>query len=278
MPADSANTAVSSRPARRARHARRAAKGRHRWWQRVFRAVVLVVLAGGGAYATLPWWAPTGYLRRRIAADLSRQMGVPVTIHRLRLSWASGVEIENLRIHSEREFGPEPMVHVPRIRADLSPIDYVFRRRLAWMEIEGPAVTVKINRKGDVSLSPLNRLSSQVEVDRISVQRASALVQFPECEKGLRVNVSDLQYRAGRLSKFGRMTMSADLGQTGGAAPVGLQLAARPGDPAAAATAAFNFTGVDLCQLPIVPLLRLPLRHKAMIAHDQHRLGLQHEL
>jgi len=237
-------------------------KARRRWWQLLCRAAVLIVLAVSGAYVTLPWWAPTGLLRDWIARDLSRQMDVPVEIAEVSLSWSGGVEIRGLRVHCPPEFGSEPILEVPRIRMDLSPIDYVFRKRLAWVEIEAPTVRMEIAESGDVNLAPLTKLSWDVEADRVSIRRASASIKFPASDRLLRINVADVQYLAGRMKEFGRMTMSAQLVQSGGSAPVGLQ-ASGTGRGEVAATASFSFSHVDLTQIPLARLAGLPLRKLA---------------
>ena len=238
---------------------------KRRWWQLLLRGLVLMLLILGAAYVTLPWWAPTGFIRDRIARQLAEQMGVEVTIGELSMSWVGGVELKDLRIHSDPRFGPQPMIEVPHLRADLSPIDFLLRKRLAWMEIQEPRVFVKIDDRGNVNLAPLSKLSSDVTTERISVHRATAIVDFPAYECNLAIHVADLQYIEGELDKFGRMTMSAELSQTGGAAPVGLHVAGTSADSPVEANAEFSFSGVDLHQLevPLARLLGLPLKRLA---------------
>ena len=64
------------------------------WWQRLLRAATLAGLVLCAAYVSIPWWAPTDFIRRTMAADMSRQLGVEVTIKRLSLSWDKGIVIE----------------------------------------------------------------------------------------------------------------------------------------------------------------------------------------
>jgi len=87
-------------------------------------AVAGLVLVG--AYVTFPWWVPTDYLRGAIAADLSRKMGVAVTIDRMEVSWSRGVLIRQLRIASGRN-----SIHPRKVRTP-SPCS-------AWMR-SGPTI------------------------------------------------------------------------------------------------------------------------------------------
>ena len=104
-----------------------------RWWQWIVRAVVVGFFALAGAYATFPWWAPTGYLSRRIAADLSRQMGAPVRIDGMSLSWFRGVEIRGLTIDSAAPFEGEPLATVRSIHTEFSPVELLLHNRLSWL-------------------------------------------------------------------------------------------------------------------------------------------------
>ena len=99
---------------------------------------MLLVLAAAAAYVTLPWWAPTSYIRRKLAGMMSEQMGVDVRIASMSLSWSGGVEIRDMTIESPPGFGDEPMAFVEKISAEFSPVNFFVYKRLGWMKVEGP--------------------------------------------------------------------------------------------------------------------------------------------
>ena len=236
-------------------------KLRRRWWQVLLRWGIVGTVLAAGAYVTLPWWAPTRLLARRIADDMARQTGVDVRISKITLSWSEGVVLEELAFDSPRGFGPGsmPMVRVRRIRADLSPIDLIFHKRIDWMEVHGVEVAARFDRRGDLNLRVLKNLVFDAKARRISVHEASATVRLPDHDRLLRLNVRDLQLLAGRVAVIGRVTMSADLEQGGTSAPVSLHLAEGGRQDPVAGVATFAFAEIDLAQLPLVTVLPLPL-------------------
>ena len=229
--------------------------------------MVVVVLAG--AYVTLPVWAPTGYLRRALASQMSRQMGVEVSIEGMSLSWAEGVELRGLTIASPDGFGRGAMAFVRRIRAEFSPVNLLANRRVAWMELDRPELFVSVNEDGQVNIEPLRRLlefddkteRTSIKIERASIHQAIARVRLPGHDRLLCLDVADAQMLAGRLQRIGRVTMSAALRQEGDPAPV--SLAAGPGGEEVAATVSFTFDNIDLGQLNLPRLLGLPLKSLA---------------
>lgn len=230
---------------------------RRRWWQRICRGLMAAMVLLAAAYVTLPFWAPCGYLRRALAGQMSRQMGVDVRIGGMSLSWSRGVELRDLTIASPEGFGPELMAVVRRVRAEFSPVNLLINRRVAWMELDRPELFVRIDEAGRTNLEPLRRLDFDVETGRTSIHRAVARVRLPGHDRLLRLDIGDMQILAGRLRRIGRITMSAALRQEGDPAPVSLY--AGPGGEAVAATVSFTFANVDLAQLNLPKLLGLPL-------------------
>ena len=222
----------------------------------------MLCVALAGAYITVPWWVPTGWLRGYLVGEMSSQMGVGVRIGGISLSWTEGIELRDLRIDSPAGFDASagPMVDVPVIRAELSPVNCLLRKRLAWMEIDGPQMRVEIDEEGNANVGVLKRLKFDIQPDRISVRGAAASIHTPHQKHRLVLAVRDMQLVAGRLSSLRRVTMSAELQQHQLSAPVALHLDATGPDMPVAATASFNFARVDLDQLPLVRMLGLPLR------------------
>ncbi|GAH82216.1 unnamed protein product, partial [marine sediment metagenome] len=164
---------------------------KRRWWQRLLRAAALVLLALIGLYATLPYWVPTGMIRRHLAGVMAEQMDVDVRIAEMSLSWSRGVELRELIIASPESFGGGPMVVVRKIRVAFSPSDFFLRDRIEWMEIEEPHALVQIDRSGNLNLSVLEKLKFDAEPMRISLREAGATVRLPDHERLLKIYVKN---------------------------------------------------------------------------------------
>ncbi|KKL15335.1 hypothetical protein LCGC14_2506620, partial [marine sediment metagenome] len=242
----------------------RVPRRRRPWWHWPARLAAVLAVGAVLAYATLPWWTPKRWLARRIAGALSGQLQRTVTVGRLDLSWAEGVRIVDLRIADDPAFGGGDMVSVGQLRFELAPLKMLLggsdgQAQLSWAELTNVRVRLVIDQNGQANLAPLQRLAAGPPPSRLVVRRAAVTVQLPRQDGRLLLNVSDLQYRAGRLSRVGRITMSAALAQDGADAPV--TLIASTGRPSPVATCSFRFSGVDLAQLGLPALLRLPLKH-----------------
>jgi len=235
-------------------------KPKRRWWQLLCRIAALVAILLVCAYATLPWWAPTGLIREYLTDQMSRQVGAPVTIGSLKLDWSRGIELGDLKISSRPGFDPQPMIHVPRMRLELSPYNLFVRKRVAWMEIDQPTMFIQVDSDRNINAAAMDQLQFEAQPDQVSIRRATVLIKLPEHDRLLRLNVRDMEYVAGRVSRLGKVTMSAELEQRGGAAPVGLQVAAGTNRAEVAAAVSFNFSRIDLQQLPIIRMLGLPLK------------------
>jgi len=241
-------------------------------WQRIIRAAVWVGVVLAVLYATLPWWLPKQFLADRVAASLGAELGLPVKIGRMTISWRDGISIEGFRIGCDESFGGGDMVVVGSMRCDFSPIRLIVEQRMRWVEMTDAELRAVINERGEVNLAALERGNRFYPPEHLTVRRARATVQLPRHDRLLCLSVSDLEYRAGRLQTLGRITMSAVLDQSGPDAPVALLASAggaqgQIGDAAApgkasgpvAATCGFRFAGVDIAQLNLTLLLGLPL-------------------
>lgn len=229
-----------------------------RWWQIACRVAVLLLLAVLGAYAALPWWAPTGYLRRRLAEELARQMGVGVRIETLSLSWSEGVEIGEVTVESSEAFDSAPMLTVKAIRTELSPLELLLHGRVAWLELIEPQLYVRLDANGDVNVAPLARLKPDVAIERLHVRQGLATLTLPGDVPDVTLRVPTFELDTARIRQI---AMSAALKQTDdvGEAPVSLSPGAA-GAAAAAASASFTFSNVELAQLPLAQALKLPVR------------------
>jgi hypothetical protein len=218
------------------------------------------------AYITLPWWAPTGLIRQHLADEMSRQLGLDVRIGKISLSWGEGLELRDLEIDSPEGFSAgsgKTMLRAAVIRTELSPINFFWRKRIGWMEVERPVLNVEIDAEGNVNVSVLDRLKFDARTDRISVKQAEVNILLPKHKQRLVVGVQDMQFIAGRTKHLGRITVSAELRQDRSMAPVALSLDTVQDANPVSATASFKFARVDMAQLNLVKILGLPLRKLA---------------
>jgi hypothetical protein len=230
-----------------------------RWWQVVCRAAVVVAAALAGAYVTLPWWAPTGLVRRWLAAEIARQTGLEVRIDRLSLSWGRGVELNGLTISSTPGTGPEPLAYIESIRMAFSPVDMLVHKRIEWMELNRPRVSVRCGPDGSFNIERLTRLDFQAKAQRVTQRQGAATFTVPGHDVKLHLDIRDLQIFPGKMRGLGQVTMAAWLRQQSGAAPVSFHFTDQPMNSGAAAQASFSFTDLDLAELGLNDALDLPL-------------------
>jgi len=227
---------------------------RRRWWHWPARVAALAAAALVLLYATVPWWAPKRWLADVMARKLSRQLQLPVSVGRLELSWADGVTISDLRIANPEAFGGGELAVVGRLRCELAPLKmlgagWLSDGRLDWAELTQVGLHAAINEAGQANLAPLKQINLGPPPQRLVVRDAAVTIQLPRQERQLRLDVSDLQYRAGRLKTLGRLSMSA---------PVTLAASTSRQDPVASGS--FRFARVDISQLGLPQLLGLPLK------------------
>jgi len=237
-----------------------------RWWQRLCRILVALGMFFAAAYIALPWWAPTGLIRRHLIDRMSSQLGLDVRIGKISLSWDQGLELRDLEIDSPEGFSAgsgRTMLRAAVIRTELSPINFFWRRRITWMEVEHPVLNVEVDPEGNVNASVLKRLKFDARTDRISVRQAEVNILLPKHKQRLVLGVQDMQFIAGRTKRLGRITMSAELRQDQSMAPVALSLDTVQDANPVSATASFNFAHVDMAQLNLIEILGLPLRKLA---------------
>jgi hypothetical protein len=229
-----------------------------RWWQVPCRVAITLVLLLGTAYAALPWWAPRDYIRHRLAADLAAQMGVPVRIDELHMSWGAGVEIRRLTIAAPSGAGPEPLVAIRSLRTEFAPIKLLFQKRLGWVELVGPVVNICVDDQGGVSTAPLTRLKQDLTVDRLAVHQGRVVVRLAGDSRAVSLRITSFLFDAGSVQD---VAMSGALEQTAPAGEALVSLSPGAGSSAAtAASAAFTFSNLALEQVPLPPWLGLPIR------------------
>ncbi len=263
----------------------KASRPRRKWWQRLIRLTVVMALGLAALYVTFPWWVPREMVKNALARDLSGKLGAAVRIERIELSW-SGVELTNLSIASPPGFDDKPVVTVARVRTEYSPTNALFRKRLAWLELDQPEINVVLDGNGNSNLAVLPKLDNlEPKANRISIRRAKATLTIPSPVPGTRpqelaLAVNDMQLASGRLSSIGNMTMSAVLSQSSHDAPLSLRMSGGD-DPAVAATGQITFSRIDLGQfnLPLLlSWLNVPVKQLSGTAEGSLHLQIDRQL
>ena len=250
-------------------------KPRLRWWQRLCRVAVVLALFVAGAYATLPIWAPTGWLGREICRQLAEQSGCEVRLGQLDLSWSRGLEIRDLTICRPRRVdqatplreptidppvdGQAPLASARVVRAELAPIRILLHNDLGCVELIEPSVDVVIDPNGGTNLEPLLRLRGQATPSGLHVQRATVVLHLPGEPNAipLRVAAMEVDCRGG-----GQVTLAAALGQDPNTPAATMSLTAEA-SPGGGASASMTFSNLDLARLPLAKQAHLPLRKLA---------------
>ncbi len=244
-------------------------KPRLRWWQWLCRATVALALLLAGAYATLPTWAPTGWLSREICRQLSKQAGCDVRIGQLKLSWSRGIEIRDLAIYPPAggqvpprdltDVLPVPLASVRVIRAELAPIRIMLHKDLGRVELIEPSVDAVIDPNGETNLGPLMRLRGEAAPSGLHIERATAKLHLPDDPNAmtLRVAAMEVDFRGG-----GRVTLAAALDQDANAPAATMSLSAEA-SPGGGASASLTFSNLALARLPLAKQTHLPLRKLA---------------
>ncbi|MGC9453459.1 MAG: hypothetical protein ACP5HU_01210 [Phycisphaerae bacterium] len=232
---------------------------RRRWWQLLVRAAIVVSLLVAALYVTLPWWMPKGMVRRYVADEMSRQMGVEVTIGEVSASWSEGLVLRDLQIHSDESFGGGVMARVGELRMDLSPLEMLFNHSFDRMILRGAKMDVRVDEDGNVNVAALSRLKFDVAPQRVSIREGALTFATATSDHVVRFDIADLQMDGGRIEDISRVTMSARLRQEDLDAPISLNMGESV-IASAAATASLSFGNLDLSQLPLPDMLQLPLR------------------
>lgn len=246
----------------------RAARRGRRLGQVIVRGGVLLALAVGALYITLPWWLPSGLLRNHIAEELREATGLNVHIGEVSLSWGRGLIIQDLAIEAPPGFEQSPMIRARSVQGDFSPID-LLGDEMEWMEIEGLRVTVEQAGDGRINLQSLQDLDSDFDLHRLSVRNATVVVAGLEQAEPLELVIHDLQLLRGRDDRLTGLSVIGQLLHGRDVAPVSLQLIGDDDAPDRAAEAHCQFENINLLHLPLPK--NFPL--KALAGRCRGRLG-----
>ncbi len=99
-------------------------------------SIIALLLLGGAGYALLPWLLPVGPIRDGVKKQLEADFHREVSIGQVKISWARGVEIADLRISRKDEFGSGNLATIGRVTVPFVPGELV-RGQVSEVLIEG---------------------------------------------------------------------------------------------------------------------------------------------
>ncbi len=112
---------------------------------------LVAVLAA--AFATLPWWIPLDWTRKRAEQALSKATGGSAAVGALAFSWAEGFVLRDLRIRPRGE--SHDLVVVREVRAQLDPWRIVTGRAMRRITATGPEIRLAVGADGRLNAERL---------------------------------------------------------------------------------------------------------------------------
>jgi len=232
----------------------------YRWWQRLGRCAVAAGLLAVVLYAALPVWLPTGWVADFIASDLSARLGSAVSVGELSVSWSEGIRIASITVADPVGRPDTPLLTSGMVRADFSPLRLLVTRRIRWMHVDSPEARLRRDEAGEWNVESLRAPQPTVGIDEIVLRQGVVYVDGPEQARSLRIEIPDLQLRAGRRWPIVSLSGSAVIVHGAARALLGLSVTI-PESPARNPRPVLKctFRGLDLDQLDLIGRLGLPL-------------------
>jgi hypothetical protein len=172
---------VTAKPARR--------RSARKWLVRIAVGAAAFVLA---AYATLPYWLPTGRLARYFEQQLSLSLNREVRIGAIRIGWLGGISIENVTVADRGGRPDELFARIGRINCGFTPLTTLRTGRVDRLEISDPEVWLSFDEQDRlVSLTDLGhsrRGDSGFPTWEYRIHRASCHLRMPELMQTFRVD------------------------------------------------------------------------------------------
>ncbi len=114
----------------------------------ILKAGLVVCALLATAVGTLPWWLPTGWLKRRLEAEARSALGTGVSIGTLSLFW-TGAQLCQIRIDTPASFGPGLLAEISRVRVSAS-LTGLLSGQIEDLDltIESPRVTLRQSTEG----------------------------------------------------------------------------------------------------------------------------------
>lgn len=199
---------------------------RHRPLRRIaqvlgFGLVLCIALVAG-----IPFVASTGFVRTRIASDLSDVLGAPVVLEQLAVSWGGLVEVDGFGIGApEQGEADVPVVRLRRATASFDPWALADRRLDLGLRLEGVVVQVPEARatgEDDRRVDP--GTSSDVRTgDRPSPDRARLAEPDSEDLSRIRLDVELLDVRVEVVRPDGSVVEAIDVSRATLRKPFGVE-------------------------------------------------------
>ncbi len=125
-------------------------------------AVLIIILA----IATLPLWLPAGLVKNLIIEDLVSQLNRNVTIGSVSFGWFDDVEINNLQIERDKEFGEGPVINITRLQCPFSLGD-ILNNTFEWLTIADADIYAVRTMDGTLNLTEIPQQELQLKQLRL---------------------------------------------------------------------------------------------------------------
>ncbi len=154
----------------------------------LIRLLIALVLLAVAAYATLPLWLPVGWIGRIIAAGLAEQLGRPVHVGSIRVSWRDGVVLENLTIPEPSGAAQPLLARIGQIRCGFTPLRTLITGRVDRLEIVEPQLWLATDAEGRFLLPNLDVKPGKLLTLDYELRDAASHVHSPGVEQTFRLD------------------------------------------------------------------------------------------
>lgn len=141
-------------------------------WKRPLRLIFVVFTLLAVLVALLPY-ALVGLVRKEASRELSRKLGTPVRIEKLRFGWFSGFELEDVEVGNPKGFdATRPALRIEHAHADIALLPLLRGQFGIDSEVRGLHVRIEQTEDGRTNLEELARAAG-VEVEQTNIEDAS---------------------------------------------------------------------------------------------------------
>jgi len=121
----------------------------------IVRAFCVAAVMFALGYVTLPVWLPTGLLARKLAYQLSADLGRPVSIEDVTVGWMEGVVVRDIRIADRPDDASPFLARIDEVRCDFTPVVTLWTGRVRRLQVCHPEVWLVVDEAGRVNIQDL---------------------------------------------------------------------------------------------------------------------------
>lgn len=134
---------------------------KRRWIRRVLRAAVMIIAAPFLLWGLIVLVAPTGWARDRVCSALERSSGRSVSLEKLSVRLAGGIDLVNLRIGAPGAIA-DPWLEARKVHVDVGILQMLFGGLDATvLDVDGAMLRVLRRSDGSLELQDLVKADSE---------------------------------------------------------------------------------------------------------------------